>query len=183
MSRFIFMLTRDDETVPDARSLYREAARSGVQHFGCKDVGLPLAEVRELIDDIRADGHTSYLEVVAESEEGNLQSARAAVEIRPDYLIGGSLIEPVRKIINGTGIGFMPYVGGIVGHPCLLRGSIADIAADAVAAQRAMVDGVNLLAYRYDGDVEALIDAVTSATQLPVSPPAASTRWSGCESS
>jgi len=30
------------------------------------------------------------------------------------------------------------------------------------------LDGVNLLAYRYDGDVGALVDAVVSNTSLPV---------------
>src|SRR3954454_15507788 len=30
------------------------------------------------------------------------------------------------------------------------------------------VDGINLLAYRYDGDVEALVRAVVGATDLPV---------------
>src|SRR3954454_11947046 len=30
------------------------------------------------------------------------------------------------------------------------------------------VDGINLLAYRYDGDVEALVRAVVGATDLPL---------------
>jgi phosphoribosylformimino-5-aminoimidazole carboxamide ribonucleotide (ProFAR) isomerase len=30
------------------------------------------------------------------------------------------------------------------------------------------VDGINLLAYRYDGDVDALVEAVVGATSLPV---------------
>lgn len=168
MPRFIFMLTRDDETVPDARALYEEAAASGVEHFGCKDVGVPLEEVRALIEDIRANGHTSYLEVVAETEEATLGSARAAAEIRPDHLIGGTLIEPVQEIIAGTGVRFFPYVGTIVDHPCLLRGSIEAIAEGAAAAERAGAEGINLLAYRYDGDVEALVDAVRAATSLPL---------------
>ena len=60
-----------------------------------------------------------------------------AAEVRPDYLIGGTLIEPVQEIIAGTGIRFFPYVGQIVGHPCLLRGSIDEIAADARARRGA----------------------------------------------
>jgi hypothetical protein len=142
VSEFIFMLTRDDQTLQDARSVY--------------------------MDDIRARGATTYLEVVSESEEATLASARAAVEIRPDYLIGGTLVEPVQEIVAGTGIRFFPYVGRIVDHPCLLRGTIDEIVADTRRVEALGVDGINLLAYRYDGDVDALVEAVVGATSLPV---------------
>ncbi len=124
MIEFIFMLTRDDNTLSDAREVYASIAESGVRHVGCKDVGLPRDELAALMDDIRASGHTSHLEVVSETHEATLQSARVAAEIGPDYLIGGTLIEPVQEILAGTGIKFFPYVGQIVDHPCLLRGSI-----------------------------------------------------------
>jgi len=45
MSEFIFMLTRDDVTLADARAVYAEIADSGVTHVGCKDVGLPREEL------------------------------------------------------------------------------------------------------------------------------------------
>ena len=165
---FIFMLTRNDETLADAREVYASVATAGVRHFGCKDVGLPRKELEALLSDIENNGHTSYLEVVSETDEATLASARAAAEIQPDYLIGGTLIEPVQEIIAGTGIKFFPYVGRVVGHPCLLRGSIQEIADDARRAEALGLHGVNLLAYRYDGDVEALVDAVVSNTSLPV---------------
>jgi hypothetical protein len=165
---FIFMLTRDDLTLTDARAVYASIAGSGVTHVGCKDVGLPRDELAALMDDIRGNGHTTHLEVVSETPEDTLKSARAAAEIRPDYLIGGTLIEPVQEIIAGTGIKFFPYVGQIVGHPCLLRGSIEQIAEDARRAESLGVDGINLLAYRYDKDVNALVEAVVGATSLPV---------------
>ena len=41
MIEFIFMLTRDDVTLPDAREVYASIAETGVRHVGCKDVGLP----------------------------------------------------------------------------------------------------------------------------------------------
>jgi len=165
---FIFMLTRDDQTLADARAVYASIAESGVRHVGCKDVGLPRAELQALMEDIHGHGHTTHLEVVSETEQATLASARAAAEIGPDFLIGGTLIEPVQEIIAGTGIRFFPYVGQIVGHPCLLRGSIESIAEDARRAEELGVDGINLLAYRYDGDVDALVEAVVDATTLPV---------------
>ena len=153
MSEFIFMLTRNDTTLADARAIYASIADSGLRHVGCKDVGLPQDELAAFMDEIRANGHTSYLEVVSETEEATLRSARVAAEIGPDYLIGGTIIEPIQEILAGTSIKFFPYVGEIVGHPCLLRGSIERICDDARRAEAAGVDGINLLAYRYDGDV------------------------------
>jgi hypothetical protein len=168
MIEFIFMLTRDDVTLRGARAVYGSVADTGLQHVGCKDVGLPQDELAALLDDIRAHGHKTWLEVVSETEEDTLASARAAAEIRPDYLIGGTLIEPVQEILAGTGVRFFPYVGRIVGHPCLLRGSIEEIVADTRRAAELGVDGINLLAYRWDGDVEELVRAVVAATDLPV---------------
>src|SRR3954454_15897708 len=94
---FVFMLTRDDMTLTNAREVYASIAGSGVTHVGCKDVGLPRHELSALMDDIRGNGHTPHLEVVSETPEDTLKSARAAAEIGPDYLIGGTLIEPVQE--------------------------------------------------------------------------------------
>ena len=168
MIEFIFMLTRDDQTIRDARAVYESVADTGIGHVGCKDLGLPRDELAALMSDIRANGHTSYLEVVSETEEATLASARVAAEIGPDYLIGGTVIEPIQKIIAGTGVRFCPYIGTVIDHPCLLRGTIAGIAAEARRAEALGVDGINLLAYRYDGDVDALVEAVVGASDLPV---------------
>src|SRR5919112_3837281 len=135
MIEFIFMLTRDDVTLSNAREVYGSIAETGVRHVGCKDVGLPTEELKALMDDIRAHGHETWIEVVSETEEDTLNSARVAAEIRPDHLIGGTLIEPVQEILAGTGVKFWPYVGQIVGHPCLLRGSIEEVAEDARRAE------------------------------------------------
>ncbi|HUO74766.1 MAG TPA: hypothetical protein VMU39_28630 [Solirubrobacteraceae bacterium] len=168
MSEFIFMLTRDDRTIADARAVYEQIADSGIIHVGCKDIGLEQAELAALMDDIRANGHTSYLEVVSETEEATLQSARVAAELAPDYLIGGMVIEPIQELLAGCGVRFCPYIGTIVDHPCLLRGTIEEIAQDARRAEALGVDGINLLAYRYDGDVDKLVEAVVGASTLPI---------------
>jgi NAD(P)H-dependent flavin oxidoreductase YrpB (nitropropane dioxygenase family) len=168
LTEFIFMLTRDDRTIADAREVYAGVAATGIAHVGCKDVGLPPDQLQALLDDIRANGQTSYLEVVSETEAATLASAQVAAELGPDCLIGGTLIEPVQAIIADTGIRFFPYVGTVVGHPCLLRGAIGAIAEDARRAEQLGVDGINLLAYRYDGDVERLVEAVLDAVSIPV---------------
>src|SRR5947209_6894904 len=135
------MLTRDDETIADARAVYESVAQTGIRHVGCKDLGLSRDELAALMEDIRANRHTSYLEVVSETDEATLESARVAADIGPDYLIGGTLIEPVQEIIAGTGVRFCPYVGQVIDHPCLLRGSIEEIAEDVRRAEGVGVDG------------------------------------------
>src|SRR5205085_927576 len=96
LTEFIFMLTRDDRTIADAREVYESIADTGIRHVGCKDVGLPPDELGALLDEIDA------------------------------------------------------------------------IAEDARRAEELGVDGINLLAYRYDRDVDALVEAVVAATSLPV---------------
>ncbi len=168
MSNFIFMLTRNDETIQAARACYEQVADAGIRHIGFKDVGLPRAQLVALMDDIRANGHTAYIEVVSETPADTLKSARMAAELEPDYLIGGTLIEPILEIIQGTNIRFFPYIGQIIEHPCLLRGSVPEICQDASRVQGVGVDGINLLAYRYDGDVGRLISEVQAASTLPL---------------
>ena len=73
MIEFIFMLTRDDVTLTDAREVYASVAGTGVRHVGCKDVGLPREELAALMDDIRSHGHETWIEVVSETEEDTLQ--------------------------------------------------------------------------------------------------------------
>src|SRR4051812_50200851 len=103
MIEFIFMLTRDDVTLSDARQVYASIAQTGVRHVGCKDVGLPTDQLRALMDDIRSHGHETWIEVVSETEEDTLASARAAAEIRPDHLIGGTPLQPAPGIPRGGG--------------------------------------------------------------------------------
>jgi hypothetical protein len=164
------MLTRDDRTVPDALDAYRSVRDlPHLRHVGFKDVGLPLDELKRLAGEIRAGGQTVMLEVVSLSEADELNSARGAVDIGVDYLLGGSRAEKVIPLIAGTAIKYFPFCGRTIGHPTQLRGTIDEIVADAVRlAGMPGVAGLDLLAYRYDGDVERLIGAVTSAVRVPV---------------
>ena len=53
---FIFMATRDDVTLSDARAYIEAALALGVVNLGFKDVGLPRSALRELAQAIRAGG-------------------------------------------------------------------------------------------------------------------------------
>jgi len=161
---FIFMLTRDDATIADARARLPQVLDAGIGHIGFKDVGLPLAELRALAGEIRAAGAVLYLEMVSLDAEAEAAGARAALELEVDVLMGGTRPEVVEPILAGGAVRYYPFPGRIVGHPSRLEGDLAAIAASAAAlAAREGVHGLDLLAWRRDGDAAALIRAVAAA--------------------
>lgn len=169
MTEFIFMLTHSDRTVPNARAVYDEIRSTAVRYVGFKDIGLPIPELRSLSEAIRADGREVMLEVVSEDPADELRSIGAALEIGVDWLLGGTHPDEALEIIAGTPVRYCPFPGRVIGHPSQLRGTIDEIAADAAALTgRPGVHGLDLLAYRYDGDVEALTAAVNERASGPV---------------
>ncbi|WP_375690892.1 hypothetical protein [Pseudooceanicola sp. LIPI14-2-Ac024] len=166
---FIFMLTRNDRTVEEAEAHVDVALAAGVAHVGFKDVGLPEARLRGLRDRIKAAGATCYLEVVSEDRESEIASARAAARIGVDVLLGGTRATEVVPAIAGSGLRYMPFPGRVEGIPSVLHGPAEAIVAS--AAELAALDGVHgldLLAWRFSGDVEALIARVAGVTDKPV---------------
>jgi mannose-6-phosphate isomerase-like protein (cupin superfamily) len=167
--RFIFMLTRNDRTVEDAPQQLQTALDLGVRHIGFKDIGLPIAHLKELNTAVKAGGATSYLEVVSLDRNSEIASAKAAVEIGVDVMLGGTRANDVLPLIAGTPIQYCPFPGRNIGHPSIHEGSIDEIVASAKElAARDGVHGLDLLAYRSKEDVPALMKAVCAATSKPV---------------
>lgn len=72
-------------------------------------------------------------------------------------------------VIAGTPIRYYPFPGRVAGHPSRLEGSADEIVASAQAlAALDGVHGLDLLAYRFDGDVPDLIARVCAAVDKPV---------------
>lgn len=169
MPEFILMLTHQDRTVANALTLCHKVRSLGLRYIGFKDIGLPPEQQRLLVDAIHEGGQKAMLEVVSERKEDELRAAIGARELGVDYLLGGTHASEVTDILAGTAIRYFPFPGQVVGHPSQLRGSIEEIVAS--ARQLAALDGVHgldLLAYRYDGDVEHLTRAVVQAVEVPV---------------
>ncbi|WP_311272857.1 MULTISPECIES: 4-hydroxythreonine-4-phosphate dehydrogenase [unclassified Rhizobium] len=166
---FIFMLTRNDRTVADAAVHVETALQAGIRHIGFKDIGLPFEELLGLKKQISKGGANTYLEVVSLDRESEIRSVKSAVELGVDYLLGGTHVDDVLPLLEGTAIRYYPFPGRIVGHPSILEGSQEDIVASAVnLASRDGVSGLDLLAYRSKGDVPALMQAVCRAVSKPV---------------
>lgn len=166
---FIFMLTKDDVTVSDAIQRVQDVKHPGIRILGFKDIGLGFRELENLTSAIQSSGRQVALEVVSLSQESELHSAEMAVSLGVDCLLGGTRGAQVCEIIAGTPIRYYPFPGHIVGHPSRLRGTREEIIESArlLAATRG-VTGLDLLAYRYDGDAENLMKLVVDAVDVPV---------------
>lgn len=145
---FVFMLTRSDQTVPDCLDVLDDLRSVGLTHLGFKDVGVPPAMLAELARRIRADGATSYMEVVSTSPEAVLQSARVAREIGVDRLLGGTQVDEVLAILAGSAVQYLPFPGRPFDHPTKLGGSPQQVEDDARRFRARGCAGVDLLAYR-----------------------------------
>ena len=169
MAEFIFMLTRNDKTIAEAREVFAQIADLPLRFVGFKDIGLPVDELKALASDIRSNGQEVMLEVVSETEAEELNSLRSAIRIGVDYVLGGTHAAEATEILAETGIRYMPFPGRVVGHPSVLCGPPEAIVESAEhLAEIEGVDGLDLLAYRFSGDVEALIEAVVQAVGIPV---------------
>jgi len=135
-----------------------------VTHIGFKDIGLPFDALKVLASKIKAAGAMVYLEVVSLDEESEKRSAAAALALGVDVLMGGTRPNAVLPIIRDRAIRYYPFPGAIVGHPSQLTGTIESVveSARSLAAMEG-VHGLDLLAYRFAGDVPRLIRSVTAA--------------------
>jgi hypothetical protein len=157
---FIFMLTRNDRTVVDCLEVLESIAPLGLKHIGFKDVGVPTKTLKALTTAIKEMGATSYLEVVSETPEACLNSAKVGAELGIDCLLGGTAAVDILNILKGTQTLYFPFPGRPSGHPTKLGGTPADIEADCRKFLDAGCAGVDLLAYRAtDADPLELVKA------------------------
>jgi hypothetical protein len=162
------MLTHNDKTVSEAQELFDQLKAIPVNHWGFKDVGLPEAQMKELVLDMKRADKTTYLEVVSLTEEEGLAGARLAVEAGFDILMGTVFFDSINRYLKDKPVKYYPFPGDVHDHPSILDGTIPDIIDHTLRMQGEDVDGFDLLAYRYTGDAPALLRAVVAATDLPV---------------
>lgn len=145
---FIFMLTRDDRTVEDCLDLMSLIAPAGLKHVGFKDVGVAPEVLKELVAAIHASGARSYMEVVSTTPEACLRSASMARQLGVNRLLGGTQVEAIMGILNGSSTEYYPFPGKPVGHPTKLGGTAVEVEADCRAFVASGCAGCDILAYR-----------------------------------
>ena len=166
MIDFIFMFTRQDQTVEDCLATFEAIEDVGVAHLGFKDVGVERETLRELNRRIKASGAVSYMEVVSTTSEDCLNSARVAVDIGVDRLLGGTQVEEILTLLQGSGIEYLPFPGRPEGHPTRLGGTPQTVADDCRRFAALGCAGIDLLAYRAtEADPLDLVRAARGATE------------------
>jgi hypothetical protein len=145
---FIFMLTRDDRTVDDALDLLALIRPVGLTHIGFKDIGADPASLTAMVDAIHDAGARSYMEVVSTTAEECVRSATLARDLGVQRLLGGTQVNTILPLLEGSATTYYPFAGKPIGHPTILGGQPSDVEADCRAFIEAGCAGCDLLAYR-----------------------------------
>lgn len=168
MSKLIVMLTYNDETVSNAKELFDLCKDLPVDFWGFKNIGLPLAQMKELVDDMKFVGKTTFLEVVTLSEPECRQGAQMALDCGFDYLLGTVYYDSVARFCREYQIKYLPFCGHVYGHPSILSGTPEEIADSALALEAAGCAGTDLLAYRHEECPEEVIKQLVKTVRFQV---------------
>lgn len=164
----VVMLTHHDRTVSNALEVFRACRDTKASCWGFKEVGIPKEEMRQLVQMMKDAGKRPFLEVVAYTEAECLQGVQAGMECGFETIMGTMYFPSVQKAVQGAGLRYMPFVGEITGRPSVLGGTIQGMIDEAKALLDKGVDGIDLLAYRYTGDAEKLIEKFVAEVPAPV---------------
>jgi hypothetical protein len=166
--KLITMLTHNDETVKNALEVFKQCADLPCEFWGFKDIGLPVDQMKLLVNRMKDSGKTTFLEIVSLTEHECLAGAKVAVDCKFDYLMGTVFYNSVFEFLKDKPIRFLPFCGKVSGHPSIVEGSIEEAIEDGKKMEKIGVDGFDLLAYRYLGDPEQLAKKFIDAIKLPV---------------
>ncbi len=164
----IVMLTHNDFTVMNAAEVFEACKDSKAKFWGFKEHPLPLEDMKRLFARMKECGKTTFLEIVAYTEEEGLEGARMAVECGCDVLMGTIFHDSINEFCRANSLRYMPFVGRITGRPSVLEGTIDEMVAEANAYIEKGAYGIDLLGYRYTGDAVALNSALVNNVPAPV---------------
>lgn len=164
----IVMLTWHDYTVESAAEVFEQCKDSKAQFWGFKEHPLPLDEMKAIYDRMRECGKTTFLEVVAYSEDEGLEGAKIAAACGCDILMGTKFFDSINDYCRDHDIKYMPFVGEVTGRPSVLEGTIEGMIAEARSFIERGAYGIDLLGYRFTGDAIALNEAFVAGVDAPV---------------
>lgn len=162
----IVMLTHNDQTVKDAIDVFESCKDLKVKHWGFKNIGLPVPQMKILVENMKKAKKTTYLEVVTYTEKECLEAAKLAMDCGFDCLMGTLYFPSVGALVKNK-IKYFPFCGKVWDNPSILGGTIDEIIADANRLKKLGADGIDLLAYRYTDDAVELIKRFTREVDLP----------------
>ena len=169
MSELIVMLTHNDVTVPNALEVFTSCRDLPVKYWGFKDHGLEPAAMKQLVDVMKANGKTTFLEVVSYTEEECMRGARLGVECGFDYLLGTLYFDSVYEYVETTDLKYCPFVGKVSQTPSILEGTVEEMLAQEAEFAAKGIYGTDLLGYRYTGEnVDEFCAAFVKGAKHPV---------------
>lgn len=169
MSELIVMLTHNDVTVPNALEVFTSCRDLPVKYWGFKDHGLEPAAMKQLVDVMKANGKTTFLEVVSYTEEECMRGARLGVECGFDYLLGTLYFDSVYEYVKKTDLKYCPFVGKVSQTPSILEGTVEEMLAQEAEFAARGIYGTDLLGYRYTGEnVDEFCAAFVKGAKHPV---------------
>lgn len=169
MSELIVMLTHNDVTVPNALEVFTSCRDLPVKYWGFKDHGLEPAAMKQLVDVMKANGKTTFLEVVSYTEEECMRGARLGVECGFDYLLGTLYFDSVYEYVKKTDLKYCPFVGKVSQTPSILEETVEEMLAQEAAFADKGIYGTDLLGYRYTGEnVDEFCAAFVKGAKHPV---------------
>ena len=167
-TELIVMLTYNDYTVENAFEVFEECKNSKAKFYGFKEKGLSLEKMKNLYSYMNACGKTTFLEVVAYTEEEGMSGARLAVECGCDVLIGTIFFDSINTFCKENNLKYMPFVGRVTNRPSILDGTIEGMINEANRYVEKGAYGFDLLGYRYTGNESTLIEEFISQVNAPV---------------
>ncbi|HBW37376.1 hypothetical protein [Desulfosporosinus sp. BICA1-9] len=166
--KLIVMLTHNDVTVANAKEVFESCTDLPVCHWGFKNIGLPVEEMKDLAKAIKAAGKVTHMEIVSYTEEECLAGAKLAIECGIDYLLGTKYFPSVAQFLKNSSTKYFPFCGDVWGSPSILGNSIEEIIEDAKRLEGLGVDGIDLLAYRFFGNSAELITQFSRSVKIPL---------------
>lgn len=165
----IVMLTHNDKTVENAIEVFEAAKDAPAKLWGFKEVGLPVDKMKILVDKMKAAGKTTFLEVVAYTEDECVAGAKIGVDCGFDILMGTMYFDAVKKVTDDANMKYIPFVGKISGRPSVMEGTIEGIIDEANGLiEKKGVEGFDLLGYRFTGDAVKLNSEFVKNVKAPV---------------
>ena len=146
---FIFMLTRQDQTVVDCLEVFEDIRPFGLRHVGFKDVGVEKPVLRGLNQAIKAAGrHKLYGGRIDLARGGIAVCAHRQSRSASTACLAAPTWPAILAITKDSGIAYYPFPGKPIGHPTKLGGSPAMVEDQCKRFLTMGCAGVDLLAYR-----------------------------------
>ena len=159
----VAMTVWNRKTVPDAKKAFMDSRDLPVDGWGCKDVGIPEDEVKELLLLMGETGKRVTLELMKSTEEEFYQSAQLAYQCGVTAVVGGKFSKRVSDYCAEKGMEYYPFIRKNEGELDLEK-----MAAETAFACESGATGVCVPFYGILAEPAPLIERIKKATDKPI---------------